>query len=41
MEMEQITACLLAKIKAKIRTNQAKMDATLQELKLANNTKKK
>jgi hypothetical protein len=33
MEMEQMMACLLAEIMAEIRTKQAKMDATLTELK--------
>jgi hypothetical protein len=33
MEMEQIIACLLAEIKIEIRTNQAKTDANLKEMK--------
>jgi exoribonuclease II len=33
MEMEQMTACLLTKMKAEIRINQAKMDVNLEEMK--------
>jgi hypothetical protein len=33
MEMEQRMACLLDKMKAEIRTNQAKVDANLKEIK--------
>jgi hypothetical protein len=32
METEQMMACLLAEMKAEIRTNQAKADANLKEM---------
>jgi hypothetical protein len=31
MEMEQMTTCLLAEMKAEIRTNQAKADVNLKD----------
>jgi hypothetical protein len=33
MEMEQMMACLLAEMKAEIRTNQANTDTSLKEIK--------
>jgi hypothetical protein len=33
MEIKQITACLLAKLKAEIRTSQAKVNANVKEMK--------